>query len=223
MSEQVTSKDQLRECEDGPSFPEAMPADISPVTHQEIISAVHHHASEIARLTVAWPVGDSERRFTEKDVAAMVAAVRAIDAEKRRAVSEPETSHNALVRELDVLLNGEHRAAPQASLCDIVAQVKRERLSLWKGDNPSHALPPSACLCDESLALLRKMRDEHIERGSLSGRLQHEAEELLQRLAQRPVPTKRASRFCEMEDCEQDRAIGGVYCPAHEAKGERGE
>lgn len=45
-----------------------------------------------------------------------------------------------LVRELDVLLNGEHRAAPQAKLCDIVAQFRRERLSLWKGDNPSHGL-----------------------------------------------------------------------------------
>lgn len=44
---------------------------------------------------------------------------------------------------------------------------------------------PRACLCDESLALLRKMRDEHIERGSLSGRLQHEAENHLQKLASR--------------------------------------
>lgn len=67
---------------------------------------------------------------------------------------------------------------------------------------------PSACFCDESLALLRKMRDEHIERGSLSGRLQHEAEELLQRLAQRPVPTKSARRYAcagcgkDIADCE---------------------
>lgn len=29
-----------------------------------------------------------------------------------------------LVRELDVLLNGEEGAAPQAKLCDIVAQVR---------------------------------------------------------------------------------------------------
>lgn len=37
-----------------------------------------------------------------------------------------------LVRELDVLLNGEDGAAPQASLCDIVAQVQREGLrSKW--------------------------------------------------------------------------------------------
>lgn len=35
-------------------------------------------------------------------------------------------SHRRLVRELDVLLNGEEGAAKQASLCDIVGQVKRE-------------------------------------------------------------------------------------------------
>lgn len=34
--------------------------------------------------------------------------------------------HRRLVRELDVLLNGEEGAADQASLCDIVAQVQRE-------------------------------------------------------------------------------------------------
>ncbi len=32
--------------------------------------------------------------------------------------------HRRLVRELDVLLNGEEGAAKQASLCDIVAQVQ---------------------------------------------------------------------------------------------------
>jgi hypothetical protein len=34
--------------------------------------------------------------------------------------------HRRLVRELDVLLNGEEGAAKQASLCDVVAQVRRE-------------------------------------------------------------------------------------------------
>ena len=34
--------------------------------------------------------------------------------------------HRRLVRELDVLLNGEHGAAKQASLCDIVSQLKRQ-------------------------------------------------------------------------------------------------
>jgi hypothetical protein len=34
-----------------------------------------------------------------------------------------------LVRELDVALNGEDGAADQASLCDIVSQVKDQR---WK-------------------------------------------------------------------------------------------
>ncbi|KWD49699.1 hypothetical protein WL67_20895 [Burkholderia ubonensis] len=35
--------------------------------------------------------------------------------------------HRRLVRELDVLLNGEEGAAQQASLSDIVAQVRREK------------------------------------------------------------------------------------------------
>lgn len=36
-------------------------------------------------------------------------------------------SHQRLVRELDVILNGEAGAAPQASLCDVVDQVRRLR------------------------------------------------------------------------------------------------
>lgn len=35
--------------------------------------------------------------------------------------------HSRLVRELDVLLNGEAGAAPQASLCDLVAQVRAKQ------------------------------------------------------------------------------------------------
>jgi len=37
--------------------------------------------------------------------------------------------HKRLVRELDVLLNGEEGTAKQASLCDIVAQVQREGIA----------------------------------------------------------------------------------------------
>jgi hypothetical protein len=38
-----------------------------------------------------------------------------------------QADHRRLVRELDALLNG-FDAAPQASLCDIVSQVRRELL-----------------------------------------------------------------------------------------------
>jgi hypothetical protein len=38
----------------------------------------------------------------------------------------PQDDQKRLVRELDVLLNGEEGAAKQASLCDVVAQVRRE-------------------------------------------------------------------------------------------------
>lgn len=39
---------------------------------------------------------------------------------------EALVDHRRLVRELDILLNGEANAARQASLCDIVSQVRRE-------------------------------------------------------------------------------------------------
>lgn len=42
--------------------------------------------------------------------------------------------HKRLVRELDVALNGEAGAAKQASLCDIVGQVKDERWKLVRSD-----------------------------------------------------------------------------------------
>src|SRR6185437_13401999 len=44
--------------------------------------------------------------------------------------------HRALVRELDVALNGAG-AARQASLCDIVAQVKHGRWKLVRAEEPS--------------------------------------------------------------------------------------
>lgn len=43
------------------------------------------------------------------------------------ALDDVLADHKRLVRELDVLLNGEAGAAEQASLCDIVAQVRVER------------------------------------------------------------------------------------------------
>jgi len=44
---------------------------------------------------------------------------------------EAFADHKRLVRELDVILNGEEGAAKQASLCDIVSQV-RDIKGLWK-------------------------------------------------------------------------------------------
>lgn len=82
--------------------------------------------------------------------AAMMALGGAREPPAHEQRSEPATGRwyaaediDRLVRELDVLLNGEARAAKQAMLCDIVGQVRKERLSLWKGDNPSHTPPPS--------------------------------------------------------------------------------
>lgn len=49
-----------------------------------------------------------------------------IEAEQQRAAMlAAQADHQRLVRELDVLLNGEAGAANQASLCDLVAQVSK--------------------------------------------------------------------------------------------------
>lgn len=47
----------------GATFPQAMPASESPVTQQEIVSAIHHHARELARLTATWPAQDEIERL----------------------------------------------------------------------------------------------------------------------------------------------------------------
>lgn len=39
--------------------------------------------------------------------------------------------HDRLVRELDVIINGEEGAAKQASLCDIVSQLKNKKIVLY--------------------------------------------------------------------------------------------
>ena len=58
-----------------------------------------------------------------------------------------------LVRELDVLLNGEDGAAKQASLCDIVSQVRREKLSLYRGPHPA---PPA----DDEIDAIRARHED---------------------------------------------------------------
>lgn len=60
--------------------------------------------------------------------------------------------HRRLVRELDVLLNGEAGAAMQASLCDIVGQVRNERLHLYQGP-----LPDATLALEETRALVVHM------------------------------------------------------------------
>lgn len=59
------------------------------------------------------------------------------------------TDHRRLVRELDVLLNGEEGAAKQASLCDIVAQVSHEGIQIKR---PA----PVAPLDEKRLAEIRE-------------------------------------------------------------------
>ncbi|WP_219097618.1 hypothetical protein [Pseudomonas sp. UMAB-40] len=58
------------------------------------------------------------------------------------ASADVQADHNRLVRELDVLLNGEAGAADQASLCDIVAQVRLARKKPGTGALQLLALVP---------------------------------------------------------------------------------
>lgn len=51
-------------------------------------------------------------------------------------ITEVIADHNRLVRELDVLLNGEDGAAQQASLCDIVAQVRKHGVVIKPSAEP---------------------------------------------------------------------------------------
>ena len=55
-------------------------------------------------------------------------------ADEIEAYREIMDNHRRLVRELDVALNGEDGAAQQASLCDIVGQVKDRRWKLVRAD-----------------------------------------------------------------------------------------
>ena len=57
---------------------------------------------------------------------------------KRPEAGQQSPDKSALTRELDVLLNGEEGAAPQASLCDLVAQL---RLIVSRTGNPVLAQP----------------------------------------------------------------------------------
>jgi hypothetical protein len=65
------------------------------------------------------------------------------------------TGHRRLVRELDVLLNGEAGAAKQASLCDIVRQVRSEGI---KTAAPHAQAEPVAWMNPETLDVIHDTR-----------------------------------------------------------------
>lgn len=77
----------------------------------------------------------TERQLSYHDLGydQLVAACESRDAEIKRLNElvadheEVHRDHRRLVRELDVLLNGEAGAAKQASLCDIVGQIAHEK------------------------------------------------------------------------------------------------
>lgn len=65
------------------------------------------------------------------DLRQIAAALRELQAHR-----EAKVDNDRLVRELDIMINGEAGAARQASLCDIVAQLGKfliERMTLLEG------------------------------------------------------------------------------------------
>ena len=58
--------------------------------------------------------------------------------------------HKRLVRELDVLINGRHGAAKQASLCDIVGQLTNHPLR-WSDKQVKELLKQQRQNCSDSL------------------------------------------------------------------------
>jgi hypothetical protein len=80
-----------------------------------------------------WCAVDANNRIigycmTETQAKQLVAPFAHADSATPADYEEVLADHRRLVRELDVLLNGEEGAAPQASLCDIVMQVKKQGL-----------------------------------------------------------------------------------------------
>ncbi len=87
-----------------------------------------------------------------KDCPACKAQPSPLQAEQPTADDYEEVlaDHRRLVRELDVLLNGEEGAAKQASLCDLVGQVSaivRERRVPLLSRSQAEGAPVIGCLC----------------------------------------------------------------------------
>jgi hypothetical protein len=81
------------------------------------------------------PLVDAAEKFLAQHVEQTASLTLKIDTSDVQAAldkfrvefDEYQAQHKRLVRELDVALNGEAGAAKQASLCDLVAQVKRQQ------------------------------------------------------------------------------------------------
>lgn len=136
--------------------------------------------------SIKWGSSEAVRGMTMRDVEEL--AARAVAAAlNEQPAHEPSALRMAAERVRD------HACAYKAPADSLL--VKRElifQLAEVLGGSITErpSLPPTVCLCNESRDLLQKMRAEHIEHGSLSGRVQREAENLLHRLDARTTPTK---------------------------------
>jgi len=78
------------------------------------------------QVTLAYDVISSLRRLYQEDLSIEIVPLYAAHSQQAQDYQEVLDSHAALVRELDGLLNN-GVAAPQASLCDLVSQVRKQQ------------------------------------------------------------------------------------------------
>lgn len=85
------------------------------------IERLEHACIQLVDAGFGWAIPS----VSAAEMMATISQYRHIDGQRNNLLAAQQ-DHERLVRELDVLLNGEAGAAQQASLCDIVAQVAKD-------------------------------------------------------------------------------------------------
>jgi hypothetical protein len=99
-----------------------------------------------ARAEAAEKERDAERDRLDKSLALSSQIMKERDDLRAQLADYEEcaASHSALVRQIDVMMNGEDGAAKQASLCDLIGQLgtKLARPADLAGQEPKHPMQP---------------------------------------------------------------------------------
>lgn len=120
--------------------------------------------------------------------------------------ADVQADHNRLVRELDVLLNGEEGAAQQASLCDIVKQVEMQGIQI-KQEQPA-PVPTGEWLPDFIYEIAERLRTQ-------DNRITADPIFAVQRLVKHIAP----EGYGDSSDWRETES--GDYCPADERTAKR--
>ena len=98
------------------------------------------HHLPLGNIQEAWQSETNDYYAGYAKLNAAWAAWQSAHARYARSADDVVADHKRLVRELDVLINGESGAAQQSSLCDIVAQVRKQRLAVGYAGSVEAAL-----------------------------------------------------------------------------------